>query len=79
MARFLNTAAAAKYLETEWGGPAALSVSTLEKARVSGGGPAFVKFGHRVGYRVEDLDEWARERGRLKRSTADAGSSVVAA
>jgi hypothetical protein len=33
-------------------------VSTLNKLRVSGGGPIFVKIGARVSYRVDDLDRY---------------------
>lgn len=35
-----------------------LAVSTLEKLRVSGGGPVFCKLGRRVVYRASDLDAW---------------------
>lgn len=48
-----------------------LSPRTLERLRVSGGGPAFHKFGRRVCYRRADLDTWARTRKR--RSTSDDG------
>lgn len=36
-----------------------LSVSILNKWRVSGDGPAFLKLGRRVLYSVADLDAWA--------------------
>ena len=39
-----------------------LSPRTLEGYRVSGGGPAFHRFGNRVRYRRLDLDAWAAER-----------------
>lgn len=39
-----------------------LSISTLEKARVSGTGPRFCKLGRRVFYRTTDLDEWVSAR-----------------
>lgn len=35
-----------------------LSERTLERWRVSGSGPVFVKLGRRVLYRQSDLDEW---------------------
>jgi excisionase family DNA binding protein len=35
-----------------------LSERTLERWRVTGGGPVFVKLGKRVLYRKADLDEW---------------------
>lgn len=42
-----------------------LSASTLEKLRVSGGGPRFTKAGPRiVVYAVADLDTWLSERAR---------------
>ena len=35
-----------------------LSKSTLDKMRIFGGGPIFVKYARRVVYRVSDLDAW---------------------
>jgi excisionase family DNA binding protein len=35
-----------------------LSTSTLNKWRVTGEGPAFVKLGRRVLYRASDLSDW---------------------
>ena len=35
-----------------------LSVSTLEKLRLTGDGPIYVKLGRRVLYRLEDLEDW---------------------
>jgi hypothetical protein len=32
--------------------------STLEKLRLTGGGPKFIKLGKRVVYHPVDLDEW---------------------
>jgi predicted DNA-binding transcriptional regulator AlpA len=62
--RVLRTPAAAEYL--------GLSPSTIEKFRLTGEGPKFVRIGARaVGYRIEDLDGWLAER--LRRSTSDAG------
>ena len=46
-----------------------LSKSYLNKARVTGSGPPFVKFGAAVRYRVETLREWAAARTRC--STSD--------
>ena len=45
---FMDTRAAAAWL--------GLSHRTLEGYRVSGGGPAFHRFGNRVRYRRPDLD-----------------------
>lgn len=38
----------------------AISVSTLNKLRVFGGGPRFSKVGRSVRYCVQDLDDWLR-------------------
>lgn len=39
-----------------------LSERTLERFRVTGDGPKFVKAGRRVLYRQSDLDEWITAR-----------------
>lgn len=39
-----------------------LSISYLEKARVTGEGPRYCKLGRRVVYRIADLDEWMADR-----------------
>lgn len=36
-----------------------LSARTLERWRLDGTGPSFRKFGSRVLYSLEDLDDWA--------------------
>lgn len=47
-----------------------LSAATLARMRVTGGGPPFMKLGHRlVVYARDDLDAWLNARKR--RSTAD--------
>ncbi len=61
LGRLLKPKEAAEYL--------GLGHSTLAKLRVSGGGPAFRKFGRSVRYSREDLQRWADERSR--RSTSD--------
>lgn len=65
----LDTPDAAKYLR--------LSPPTLERLRLTGGGPAFCKLtpGPRgsVRYRKSDLDAWLASR--LVRSTSDTGSA----
>jgi excisionase family DNA binding protein len=45
-----------------------LSERTLERWRVSGDGPAFVKLGRRVAYRAEDLEAWVASRRRTSTS-----------
>ncbi len=52
--KYTNTRGAAAHL--------ACSASFLEKCRVTGGGPAFVKLGRAVRYRLEDLDAFASAR-----------------
>jgi excisionase family DNA binding protein len=60
----LRTADAARYLN--------FSESTLEKLRVYGGGPTFIRLGARaVRYRRADLDAWLAAGAR--RSTSDLG------
>ena len=52
-----------------------LSTRTLERYRVSGDGPVFVKLGGRVRYLRDDLDAWVRSRRR--KSTSDDGSALA--
>jgi predicted DNA-binding transcriptional regulator AlpA len=60
----LRTEAAALYTGT--------SASFLEKARLTGGGPKFLRLTPRaVGYRVSDLDKWLEERCFASTSAAD--------
>jgi predicted DNA-binding transcriptional regulator AlpA len=54
MQRLLTQADAAEILR--------LSQRTLERFRVSGLGPRFVKAGHSVRYREADLDAWVASR-----------------
>lgn len=65
--RYLGTQEAARYC--------GLSHRTLEKLRISGGGPPFLKVTlRRVIYRVSDLDRWlCRD---LRASTSDPGSGA---
>lgn len=46
-----------------------IAKSTLDKMRVAGGGPRFIKIGKRVLYDKADLDAWIEAQKR--RSTAD--------
>jgi len=48
-----------------------LSPRTLERFRVEGRGPTFLKLGRRVVYSREDLVQWAEAQRR--RSTSDCG------
>lgn len=51
---FMTNAEAAAFLR--------LSPRTLEKQRITGGGPRFHKFGRRVLYSIRDLESWANAR-----------------
>jgi len=56
--RILRTPEAAAYV--------GVSTSTLEKLRLTGQGPAFVRLGSRmVGYEVESLDRWIERQREL--------------
>jgi Helix-turn-helix domain len=68
-ARYLTNAEAASFLR--------LSPRTLEKQRVIGGGPRFRKFGRRVVYAMDDLEEWAN--ARTFEMTSDPDYAVVRA
>ena len=48
-----------------------LSPRTLERYRVTGGGPEYLKIGRRVRYTAEKLTEWLE--GCRRRSTSDDG------
>lgn len=50
-----------------------LSERTLERMRVRGDGPPFVKAGRRVLYRPADLDAWIA--ARVRTSTSDHGAT----
>ena len=66
--RILRTPEAAKYL--------GLSSSTLEKQRLAGAGPRFLRLGKRaVGYDLHDLDTWLDER---RQGVADKKDGQVA-
>ncbi len=58
----LDTQAAAQMLR--------IAASTLEKKRVYGGGPRFVKISRSVRYRPSDLSAWVAENLRQSTSVA---------
>lgn len=60
----LNTREAADYVR--------LGKPTMERFRISGAGPVFVKLGGAVRYRKPDLDTWLESR--RVRSTSDGGA-----
>jgi predicted site-specific integrase-resolvase len=59
--------------QTELAARWSISARTLERWRWTGEGPAFLKIGGRVVYRLEDV--LAYEQARLRRSTADRGAA----
>ncbi|GAF71454.1 unnamed protein product [marine sediment metagenome] len=61
--QFISTVLAAKILT--------LSPRTLEKYRLTGGGPPYYKLGRRVAYLTDDLRNWANQNRRS--STSDSG------
>ena len=63
--RYLSRKQAAQYLGV-------ISPATLAKLAVVGGGPRYYKLSRRVGYRIEDLDAWAKAR----MSTSDTGEAA---
>ncbi len=54
---------------------AALSESSLEKRRVSGDGPPFIKIGRRVLYYPSDIRRWLESKKRV--STSDKGVAAA--
>lgn len=64
----LSTYQAAEYL--------GLGKSTLDKLRLTGGGPIFIKIGKRIVYDPADLDTWF---DRHKRSSTSQKAALVAA
>jgi predicted DNA-binding transcriptional regulator AlpA len=53
------------------------SVSWLNHARQTGHGPRYLKIGHQVRYRPEDIDAWLEQQARTKiwEFDGEAGSS----
>lgn len=51
-----------------------IAPSTLNKTRLSGDGPRFVKLGRSVRYRIEDLDQYLNDN--VRRSTSDLGQQA---
>jgi predicted DNA-binding transcriptional regulator AlpA len=60
--QMLRTEGAARYV--------GLTASTLEKKRLNGSGPAYLKLGRAVAYDTRDLDEWLASHRRLSTSVA---------
>ncbi len=54
------------------------SKSTLNKLRVSGGGPEYIKWNRAVAYRVGTAKAWAKSRARTLRSTSDDRKAAAA-
>ena len=64
---FLNTAQAAFYI--------GLSQRTLEKMRLTGGGPKYRKHGRYVRYHIDELDDWSKGRSQDLKFDDDQNSS----
>ncbi|WP_287361223.1 helix-turn-helix domain-containing protein [Mesorhizobium sp.] len=64
-----NTAEGRKMLRTDGAAlHVGLSVSTLEKLRLTGDGPEYIKLGRTVVYSTADLDTWME--GNRRKSTS---------
>ena len=57
------------YNEVEAADMLNMSIAWMQRMRWSGNGPPFVKIGHAVRYRPEDIQDWINER--LRTSTSD--------
>jgi predicted DNA-binding transcriptional regulator AlpA len=51
-----------------------IAKSTLDKLRLTGGGPAFIKVGSKVLYRWSDVEAWLASR--IRRSTSGFGEAA---
>lgn len=49
-----------------------LRANTLEKWRVQGGGPAYVRIGRKIAYRPQDVESWLESRRTFSTSGATA-------
>lgn len=67
VADLLDTPALAKKLGVQ--------ANTLEKWRVRGEGPTYVKIGRRIAYHPQDVEEWLTSRRAT--STSQAGSQTA--
>ncbi|NGO53009.1 helix-turn-helix transcriptional regulator [Allomesorhizobium camelthorni] len=67
---FLNTAQAAFYI--------GLSQRTLEKMRLTGGGPKYRKHGRYVRYHIDELDDWSKGSSQDSTSEHDESGSSSA-
>ena len=66
----MSSATTSPYRDTQGASDhSGLSASFLEKLRVVGGGPPFIKVGKAVRYKLSDVDAWLAERTR--RSTSE--------
>lgn len=63
--RKLDTKGAAEYI--------GLSASFLNKKRITGGGPKYIKLGNRVIYDVKDLEAWISANRRSSTSDMSSG------
>ncbi|WP_426954124.1 helix-turn-helix transcriptional regulator [Muricoccus radiodurans] len=59
-------------LAARWG----ISPKTAERWRWSGHGPAYIKVGHRVAYKLEDIEAYEAEQRRVPAGTAEAEGAL---
>jgi hypothetical protein len=71
MPQYLSREEAAQYLRERYGAPVGGTIKTLRTVATRGGGPVFIKFGTRVAYTREDLDQWIAARARRVGSTSE--------
>ena len=69
--KYLTRAAVPDYVREKYGDPAVVTAKSLAKFAVYGGGPRFTKFGRKVGYATDDVDEWVENRARHHSSTSE--------
>ncbi|MGH6661159.1 MAG: helix-turn-helix transcriptional regulator [Rhodospirillales bacterium] len=79
MERIDTTPASTSYLtQHEAAAYLRLSPRTLERHRVAGTGPAFVKAGRRILYRRDEIDAWAAQRTFTSTAEVEAAGSWTA-
>ena len=69
MSKLLTTSEMTRYISGE---EDPIKENTVEGWRVKGTGPSYVKIGHLVRYRVEDLDKWLASQVRSSTSQVSA-------
>ena len=70
VSQYLSRSEVTEYIDENYGKAASISARTLAKFACHGGGPTYIKFGHRVAYRPSDIDEWVMSRAVAMKSTS---------